>query len=56
MPGDHSLPKHPHGFSVPTGDVGILFGVEGQLVLGGQVHEGLHRREIGDVPIADLAQ
>lgn len=41
---------------VCTGDVGVLLGVESQFVLCGQVDEGLHGGEVGDVSVADLTE
>lgn len=39
-----------------TRDVGVFLGVESQLVLCGQVDEGLHGGEVGDVSVADLTE
>lgn len=39
-----------------TGDVGVLLSVEGQLILCGQVDEGLHGGEVGDVTVTDLTE
>lgn len=41
---------------VCTGDVGVLLCVESQFVLCGQVDEGLHGGEVGDVSVADLTE
>lgn len=41
---------------VCTRDVGVLFSVESQLILCGQVDEGLHGGEVGDVSVADLTE
>lgn len=43
-------------FERVTGDIGVLFSIERQLVLGGQVDEGLHGGEVGDVSVTDLAK
>lgn len=39
-----------------TRNVGVFLGVESQLVLCGQVDEGLHGGEVGDVSVADLTE
>lgn len=39
-----------------TGDVGVLLGIERQFVLSGQVDEGLHGGEVGNVSVADLPE
>lgn len=39
-----------------TRDVGVLLSVESQLVLSGQVDEGLHGGEVGDVSVTDLTE
>lgn len=41
---------------VCTRDVGVLLGVESQFVLSGQVDEGLHGGEVGNVTVADLSE
>lgn len=42
--------------AVGTGDVRIFLCVESELVLCGQVHEGLHGREVSDVSVTDLTE
>ena len=47
---------HKHSECLCTRDVGVLLGVESQLVLCGQVDEGLHGGEVGDVSVTDLTE